>query len=201
MKTKVLLFSLLFSGLFLLVFILVVFLFHKKTANKIAREPSVELNLIRKENALLREGFFHSYDYSFIPIPLTETITDFFEKPTSLQTLVRDKSTLILLANPLMCSPCVPIHVKAIFDFANQKRVNIIIGIEGLSSRQFQAFVSQNQIEKYAFLLPEGFYSGLQISPIVYFVSKNGIQGFFYAPSDNFPELTQDYFDVIVTKL
>lgn len=182
--------------LFQLFFIVLLFFFNSNK-NTIPGSTLSIVDNLRVENVLLKEGFFHNCDFDFIPIDFSLEISD----TINLSILVNENNSLVLFVNPMICSSCIPDHLSSIRRFAESTGINVIIGVEGLSERQFNEFISQYGIEKYAVKLPDEFYSGFKISPIVYFVAKGGFIGCFYAPSPNLPSLTQDYYAVVKNKL
>lgn len=152
---------------------------------------------IRIENILLKEGFFHSYDFSFFNLDLNKTIYTNYNDSTSISFQSKDKTTLVLLINAEGCSTCFQEHINMIESINTSRKFEVLIGIEGFSERDFNIFINQNGLSEYIYRLPNNFYRGFQNSSIIYFLVHKGKAVCFYAPSDSFPSLTTDYYDKI----
>jgi len=184
------------AALVLLAFLSVCYYFDKSSKKPISEDPYRIIERLRVENYLLKEGFFHSCDFSFIPLELDQSFPNILG-PVNLHDLSENDHTLFLFVNPSACLPCVPEHLEDIKSFAEKNDINVVIGIEGMNEREFNIFVKQHKVELIAYRLPDGFYSGFYINPIVYFLKKGDHIGCFYAPSPSFPSLTHDYFNLI----
>ncbi|NHB69967.1 hypothetical protein [Perlabentimonas gracilis] len=156
---------------------------------------NAQLHSLRVENILLKEGFFHSYDYSTISIDMERKLFNHKSDSLNLREITKDKLTLALFINIGACSSCYMESIHRVITLINEAKLDVMIGIGGLNQREFNAFVLTNKVEEYAYFIPENFFSGFKINPVVYFViEKNFRTNCFYAPSDVFPELTNDYF-------
>ncbi|MDD3687488.1 MAG: hypothetical protein PHE56_12065 [Bacteroidales bacterium] len=156
---------------------------------------NTHLQNLRVENILLKEGFFHSYDYSTISIDMERRLLNHKSDSLNLREIAKGKITLALFLNIGSCGSCYMESIRNLKSLINTAKLNVMIGIGGLNQREFKAFVQTNKIEEFAYLMPDTFFSGFKINPVVYFViDKNYRTTCFYAPSDVFPELTNDYF-------
>ncbi|MDD2197763.1 MAG: hypothetical protein PHW91_11325 [Bacteroidales bacterium] len=153
--------------------------------------------MIRIENKLLKEGFFHSYDFSFFHLDLDKTIYTNNNDGTSISFQSKDKTTLVLLINAKGCSTCFQEHLNMVESINTTRKFGALIGIEGFNERDFNIFIDQNGLSENTYRLPNNFYEGFQNSSIIYFLVHKGEATCFYAPSDSFPSLTADYYDKI----
>lgn len=151
---------------------------------------------IRVENTLLKEGFFHSYDYETVPINFTSYVQNYKLDSILLNSILQYKKTLILFVHVESCTGCTYENIKRIKKLQKDSELDILIGIEGLSFRKFQAFVSNNDIKDFAYRLPDRFFQGFYLNPVVYFVVDETLETrYFFAPSNIYPQLTQEYFN------
>jgi len=155
-------------------------------------------NDLRIENILLKEGFFHSYDFEGIKINFTQKIFNSNLQEITLNDIIKNKATLVLF---IMrgCDKCIYDNIKKIKEFRHNSKLNVIIGIAGLDKRQFKSFVHNNKIKNYSYLIPDDYFSGFKINPVVYFVidSSHNLK-YFYAPNYLFSTLTNDYLTKII---
>jgi len=156
----------------------------------------VDIGKMRVENILLKEGFFHSYDFEDIVVDCFSLFTNYEGDSINLAKIVSGEDKLIVFMNVGTCN-CVFDNLDLLGDLKKEK---IILGIDGLSNKEFKAFVSQNNIKDIAYLLPNNFYKGFEISPIIYFVLDKDLHvKYHYAPSLAFPELTDMYLKKVST--
>lgn len=158
--------------------------------------PQTVLNL-RQENILLKEGFFHTYDYEGATIEYKLPVYDAKGNKTKFSDVVRGKSSIVLFASmgAGSCRDCVFNNIEFI---KKQKDINAVICIEGLSQKEFEIFAYQQGIEDIAYLVNRYMFTKLDINPVVYFVIDNDfVCKYFYAPSVHFPELVKDYLSVV----
>lgn len=150
------------------------------------------------ENNLLKEGFFHSYDFENLQI---ETNTEVFSSSgdsVTLANLVADGRAVFLFAHTAACGACSFDNIDRIMRFSREQGFKVLIGIAGMSEKDFSSYVQNNGLEEIAFRLPSGFFREFEISPVVYFVMEpDGNVHYFYAPSNLLPELTSLYFEKI----
>jgi hypothetical protein len=171
-----------------------VFIYQKKTISRLRQVP-LEAENRRIENILLKEGFFHTYDFEDISIDYSVFVHNVKGDTKKLEEVFSEKNTIVLFMSVGSCN-CEYDNIKAIQDI--RKKSNIVIGIDGLTMKVFKSFVSQHNIEEIAYLLPNGLFEGFKINPAVYFVvDKNLNSKYFYAPSMAFPDLTKIYLDKV----
>jgi hypothetical protein len=153
---------------------------------------------LKTENVLLKEVFFHSYDYEGIEINFSQKIFDSNLQEITFIDIIKNENTLVLFINVSACDRCTYDNIKRIKDIKHKSKLNIFIGISGLDKRQFNSFVHNNKISDDSYLIPDNIFSGFRINPVVYFVidSSHNLK-YFYAPNDIFPTLTDDYFSKI----
>jgi len=157
---------------------------------------SIEHNQSRFENNLLKEGFFHSYDFETININFDEFIIDANGNPYTLNDLSSNAATVVLFVHPESCNKCVSANIKRISEFQSSG-LNTVIIIGGLKNRDFKAYVASYGISDIAYSMPDGYFEGFRFSPIVYCVANNSEACCFYAPSEMLPELTNNYYEKI----
>jgi hypothetical protein len=192
MKSKV------YYAVFLCIVVIVngvAFIYQQKTISRLKKMP-LEAENKRVENILLKEGFFHTYDFENISIDYSVSVYNITDGNTKrLEDMFSGKNSIVLFMSVGSCN-CWYDNIKAIQDI--RKKSNVVIGIDGLTMREFKSFVSQNNIKEIAYLLPDGIFEGFKINPVVYFVvDKNLNSKYFYAPSIAFPDLTKIYLDKI----
>lgn len=153
---------------------------------------------LRIENILLKEGFFHSYDFETINVDFENQIKDINQENYSLSELTKGETTVVLMIYAGSCNNCVEENIKYVKKLEKDTGFNVLIGIAGMKNRRFKAFVSNHKIGKIAYQIPDDYFEGFKYSPIVYFLVTEDLDTrCFYAPSDAFNELTQDYFSKI----
>jgi hypothetical protein len=176
--------------------LIVIFYQHKKVKS-LLEEIQQPVEKMRWENILLKEGFFQSYNYENTVIDYSDYVSNVNDESIKFQDLLSDKNWLILFMSVGSCRDCMYDNIEFIKDL-KKKKVNVLIGIEGLTVREFKSFINQYELENIAYRLPDNFFPQFSINPAVYFViDKNLRSKYFYAPSLAFPDLTKDYFDII----
>lgn len=153
---------------------------------------------LKTENVLLKEGFFHSYDYEGIEVDFAQKIFNSDLQEVTIDSIINNENTLVLFVNVSACDKCTYDNIKRMKEIKGNTKLDIFIGISGLDKRQFNSFVHNNKILDDAYLIPDYIFSGFRINPVVYFVidSSHNLK-YFYAPSDIFPTLTDEYFSKI----
>ena len=159
------------------------------------KNTSLDQGKYMVENILLKEGFFHSYDFEDITINYSDSVYGFNDKKVKIEDLFHNKNSLAVFMSVGSCN-CVYDNMEIIQKI--KQKSNVVICIDGLSKKDFRAFVLQYNIEEISYLLPERFFDGFVYNPIVYFVIDRSLKAkYFYAPSMAFPELTTDYLQKI----
>lgn len=182
-------------GILIILFISLIFLTFDVLSLKSDLHNSGNL---RTENILLKEGFFHSYDFEDVNIDFKQKIINSDLKEVTLKDVVNDKNTIALFIDVSSCDICTYNNIKKIKEFKHDSKVNILIGISGLDKRQFNSFVHSNKIIDDSYLIPEYYFSGFKNNPVVYFTIDSSCNlKYFYAPNDIFPSLTDDYLSKI----
>ena len=155
-------------------------------------------NSIREENTLLREGFFHFYDFETVSINFSGCVQDYKLDYVDFKKLLKKDYTLVLFIHVESCNSCTYENIKSIKKLHKDSKLNVLICIEGLNTRKFEAFVSNNDISDIAYLLPDGTFGGFYLNPVVYCVVDKSLNTkYFFSPSNIYPDLTQDYFSKI----
>lgn len=175
---------------------LIVVFYQYNIIRRFAKTPQF-VERMRWENILLKEGFFHAYAYDDTVIDYSVYVSDINGGAMQLQDLLRDRNSLVLFMSVGSCRDCIYDNIEFIKN-VKKKHVNVLVGIEGLTTKEFKSFVKQYELEEIAYHLPDNFFSGFEINPVVYFVVDENLKNkYFYSPSIVFPDLTKDYFDVI----
>jgi hypothetical protein len=171
----------------------IVFIYQQKTISRLKQMP-FDAEKRRVENILLKEGFFHSYDFEDLSIDYSTFVYNANGDTVSLRELFSGKKTIVLFMSVGSCNFCAGDNIKAIRDL--RKTSDIMIGIDGLTMREFKSFVSQNNIKENVYCLPDRLFDGFNINPVVYFVVDENLKSkYFYAPSVVFPDLTKIYLE------
>lgn len=189
--------AILFLTIFLATFSIYLLRYNLKLKSELSSLRNGACELLRTENLLLKEGFFHSYDFSFFHLNLSKPIYNKSSDSTSILLQSKDKTTLVLLYNAKGCGTCFQEHVGMVESISAIKNIETLIGVEGLNERDFKIFIDQHGLSENTYRLPNDFYEGFQNSSIIYFLVHKGKAVCFYAPSDSFPSLTTDYYDKI----
>lgn len=163
------------------------------------RDSVNETSSIKVENILLKEGFFHSYDFEVLPFDDSRMVYDHQNNALPFSDVIGNETTLVLFANVNSCGACSASHIERIKALQSTTKLKVVLGIDGMDERSFRAYVLNNNLEAFAYRLSESFYSGFQHSPVFYFVADGLKRTCFYAPSDAFPSLTDVYYDKLNT--
>ena len=158
--------------------------------------PAATMEL-RMENNLLKEGFFHTYDYEGASVNFDFPIYDVSANAINPHDLLEGENWLALFisAAPDSCRECLLSNIEFI---KNVKEENIFVGIEGLSQKDFQIFVKEYGLENIAYRVYNYAFSAFQVNPAVFFIIDQDLQcKYFFAPSPAFPDLVNDYYGVI----
>jgi len=160
-----------------------------------------EMEAKRVENILLKEGFFHMYDFENISIDLSIPVRNINGDTTILKNLLEGENTLVLFIRVGSCNSCINSNLDFIRNV--NKEMKVLLGLSGLTMNEFKSFVSQNNLkDTLCYLLPDERFEGFKINPIVYFVVDVNLRTkYFYAPSIVFPELTKIYIDKVQTMI
>ncbi len=173
----------------------IIFYQHKKI--KFFLEGTQLVEKMRVENILLKEGFFQSYNYENTFIDYSAYVSNANDETIKLQDLLSDKNCLILFMRVGSCRDCMYDNIEFVKDL-KKKNVNVLIGVEGLTVREFKSFINQYELENMAYRLPDNFFPQFEVNPVVYFVVGENLKSkYFYAPSLVFPDLTKEYFNII----
>jgi hypothetical protein len=157
------------------------------------KETNSHIENLRVENILLKEGFFHSYDFKDFEVNFQKSIYTYNGDSINFNNISESNPTIFLLIDHGGCSDCYLNNITAIKDFYEKTKINTVIGIMGMDKRSFRAFAINNNIESYCYLLPNGFYDGFHLNSIIYFVLDNFSLCCFYSPSYVLPSLTESY--------
>lgn len=192
-KIRIILVVLFFCAFAINLFI--VFYQHKKI--KTFLEVPKLLEQMRWENILLKEGFFQSYNYENTIVDYSTYISNADDEIIKLQDLLSSKNSLILFIRVGSCRDCIYNDIKFLKDL-KKKKMNVLVGVEGLTVREFKSFIHQYELEDVAYYLHDDFFPEFDINPVVYFVVDENLKSkYFYTPSLAFPDLTKDYFNII----
>lgn len=162
------------------------------------KESLSECGSLRVQNILLKEGFFHSYDFSRYPLDLNMQVTDASFNNAPLSSYINGP-TLFLFIDATGCNKCIMENIYRIKKFKKTCKIPIIVGVQTEDYSLFRSLVLQNNIDKYSFMLPTKWYEGFKLNPIFYFVADKYLNtNCFFAPSDAFPSLTDDYFQKVI---
>ena len=149
----------------------------------------------KNENTILKEGFFHTYDLLAESLDFQTIIFNYENKPTTIEQVLKDKTSLVLLVDIKSCGPCVVDNIQRIIDKSTTKTHNVFIGIKGYDTRSFRAYAVNNKIENIAYRIPDDIIY-FDKFPIIYFVVKEGLRAnYFFGPPQQMPELTDMYYD------
>jgi hypothetical protein len=123
----------------------IAFIYQQKTISRLRQMP-LEFEKRRVENILLKEGFFHMYDFEDISIDYSVFIHNVNGDTKRLEELFSGKNSIVLFMSVGSCNSCVYDNIKAIRDL--RKTSNIMIGIDGLTVREFKAYVFRIILKK-----------------------------------------------------
>lgn len=196
MKSKTLFLLIISFCCVVLIICIITILYQHKAIKRFSDVPQL-IEKMRWENTLLKEGFFQTYNYENAVIDYSVDVSDVDGKATRLQNLLYQKNSLVLFMLVGSCRDCIYDNIMFAKNMEKQN-VNVIIGIEGLTEYEFKSFVHQYDLKNIAYRLPDNYFKWFDVNPTVYFVVDSNLRSkYFYAPSIVFPDLTQDYFDVV----
>lgn len=178
-----------------------VILIQFKALQKHSDMPQLTMKL-RQENILLKEGFFHTYDFEGASVEYGLPVYDSDGNAVYLKDVLAGKNWLALFATAGAgsCRDCLWNNIE--FIKSHKGNNNVIVCIEGLSEREFEIFVRQQGIEDIAYRIHHYSFPRLDINPVVYFVIDRQYEcRYFYAPSLLLPDLVNDYFYIVSRKV
>ena len=186
------------TNIFLIIIILILACFTVILLYKNSIAPNNyygELQSIRVENTLLREGFFHSYDFEALTLNPDRPLLNYHGDSSTLKDMVQGSKALVMFMHVPSCEQCNFENLRKIKDLIAKNNNNIFIGLSGIGQRHFKSFVLNNDIKDHAYLLPVDYFEGFHINPIVYFVIfEDSRMRYFFSPANIYPQLTEDYF-------
>ena len=162
-----------------------------------------EFYALRTENILLKEGFFHTYDYEGAAVDYSIPVFDLSGNAVYLNDILRGKNwiAMYISAGQGGCASCIADNMEFIKRLQKDK-VNFFVCVEGLEDREFRIFTEQYDIEDNAYSIYDFAFPKKGLSPVVLFVVDSELNcRYFYAPSPWFPDLTYDYYEIVRTAL
>lgn len=176
----------------------VVVLNQRRTIERIKQGEPELLRQMKWENTVLKEGFFQEFKFEGVTMDYSAVVERADDEESTLQKALEGKNSLVCFVKVGSCRDCVYDNMTFIKTL-KKKGVNLLVGIDGLTAKEFKAFVNQYEITNVAYRLPDNRFSSLfEINPVVYFVVDKELNSkFFYTPSVAFSDLTNDYFTTI----
>ena len=165
---------------------------------ELADIPELTMKL-RQENILLKEGFFHTYDYEDAAIDFRMPVYDIDGNMVWLQDKLigKDWLALYISAGRGSCASCIVNNMEFIQKLQNMN-LNLFVCVEGLDEREFLIFTNQYGIEDISYRIHDFAFPGKEFSPALFFIVDRNLNcKYFYAPSPLLPELTEIYYESI----
>ncbi len=169
-----------------------------KRIQELSDIPELTMKL-RQENILLKEGFFHTYDYEDAAIDFRMPVYDIDGNMVRLQDKLigKDWLALYISAGRGSCASCIVNNMEFIQKLQNMN-LNLFVCVEGLDEREFRIFTNQYGIEDISYRIHDFAFPGKEFSPALFFIVDRNLNcKYFYAPSPLLPELTEIYYESI----
>ncbi|MDR0989148.1 MAG: hypothetical protein LBM06_06780 [Prevotellaceae bacterium] len=196
MKSK---FNIILLGVLLIAILsnLFVFLYQKNNKNSFAPNLLSACAKARAESILLKEGFFHMYDFEKLSINASTPVQNGQGIVMPFKDAIAEENKLLLFVQPTNCLSCVSENINAITSSALKNKV--VICVNGLGESDFKIFAKKHNIVDNAYRIPDSFFQGFAIQPVIFCVidAEDHSLHFFYSPSIHLPEITTLYLDRI----
>lgn len=169
-----------------------------KRIQELSDIPELTMKL-RQENILLKEGFFHTYDYEDATVDYKLPVYDIKGNKVWLKDALigKDWIAMYISAGKGSCASCVTNNMEFLRELQSRD-LNIFVCVEGLDKREFTAFVRQYGIDDIAYRIYDFGFPKKELSPALFFtVDRNLSCRYFYAPSPWLPELNEVWYETI----
>lgn len=151
------------------------------------------------QNKLLIDGVFYAIELNNIDENCENYALEDIV-PQNYEGMIIDDNLLVLALNLSGCSDCMLEEIERIKELGKSQNIGFLIGIVGLSDKEYRAYVSNYDILEHSFPLKVN----LPLFPhgsILYFVlTPNHKLKYFFAPSENLPYLTDQYLQKLISE-